>query len=177
MALEGLYLMKDQGQTFGTSADLKYPDLKKMLDYICSHQPKLLDSTELREEKLIFPSNTYVAMIKFLMKCFVADSSIYNSDVDVDVSCSPVVTMCLLLEHAMAFEGSAELHATALKALVEIGSHLPQVFFCFGFSAEILSFSFSLQLYLLFNTSFSPPVGSITLCGPYCLVETFIRPY
>lgn len=126
MALEGLYLMKDQGQTFGTGTDLKYPELKKMLDYICSQQPKLLDSTELREEKLVFPSKTYVAMIKFLMKCFEADISIYNSDVGTDISCSPVVTMCLLLEHAMAFEGSAELHATASKALVEIGSHLPQ---------------------------------------------------
>ncbi|KAG1338330.1 hypothetical protein COCNU_04G006360 [Cocos nucifera] len=127
MALEGLYLTKDQGQTFGTGADLKYPELKKMLDYICSQQPQLLYSTELREEKLVFPSNTYVAMIKLLMKCFEADVSIYNSDVGADISCSPVVTMCLLLEHAMAFEGSAELHATASKALVEIGSHLPQL--------------------------------------------------
>nr|XP_010922049.1 proteasome adapter and scaffold protein ECM29 isoform X3 [Elaeis guineensis] len=127
MALEGLYLMKDQGQTFGTGADLKYPELKKMLDYICSQQPQLLHSTELREEKLVFPSNTYVAMIKFLMKCFEADVSIYNSDVGAEISCSPVITMCLLLEHAMAFEGSAELHGTALKALVEIGSHLPQL--------------------------------------------------
>ncbi|KAK0586589.1 hypothetical protein LWI29_009245 [Acer saccharum] len=35
--------------------------------------------------------------------------------------------MCLLLEQAMAIEGSIELHATASKALITIGSHLPEM--------------------------------------------------
>lgn len=40
---------------------------------------------------------------------------------------SSVERMCLLLEHAMAFEGSVELHSTTSKALVTIGSYLPEM--------------------------------------------------
>ncbi|RWW40345.1 hypothetical protein BHE74_00054248 [Ensete ventricosum] len=45
----------------------------------------------------------------------------------VDTSSSPVVKLCSILEHAMACEGSSELHAAASKALVEIGAHFPEV--------------------------------------------------
>lgn len=126
MALEGLHLMKDQVQTIRTNADIKYPELRKLLDYICMQQPKLLDATETREEKLLFPSKTYVAMIKFLMKCFEADYQVGNHEIGVDGSHS-VTILCQLVEHALAFEGSVELHATATKALVEIGSFLPKL--------------------------------------------------
>lgn len=127
MALEGLNLMKDQEQTSGVNTDLKYPDLTTMLDYICNQQPKLLDSSEQREGMLFFPSKAYIAMIKFLMKCFEADFTLSKFSFPVDTSSSPVVKLCSILEHAMACEGSTELHATASKALVEIGAHFPEV--------------------------------------------------
>ncbi|KAJ6794863.1 proteasome-associated protein ECM29-like protein isoform X3 [Iris pallida] len=127
MALEGLRLMKDQEQTSVTISDLKYPELKEMLDYICFQQPKVLNSSKLREEGLLFSSKTYVAMIRFLMKCFEADLGLYISEAGINECASPMVTLCLLLEHAMAFEGSAELHATASKALVDIGYHFPKL--------------------------------------------------
>nr|XP_009410433.1 PREDICTED: proteasome-associated protein ECM29 homolog [Musa acuminata subsp. malaccensis] len=127
MALEGLNLMKDQEQTSGVNTDLKYPDLTTMLDYICNQQPKLLDSAEQREGILFFPSKAYIAMIKFLMKCFEADFTLSKFSFPVDTSSSPVVKLCSILEHAMACEGSTELHATASKALVEIGAHFPEL--------------------------------------------------
>lgn len=127
MALEGLYLLKDQGQTSGSNSDLKFPELRKMLDYICRQQPKVLYSSELMEKELIFSSKMYVAMIRFLMKCFEAEFRFYSSDAGANESDSPLVKLCLLLEHAMAFEGSVELHATASKALVEVGFHFPEV--------------------------------------------------
>jgi len=98
-----------------------------MLDYICSQQPKVLHSSKLMEKELIFSSKTYIAMIKFLMKCFETCYRSYSSEAGVNESDSPLVKMCLLLEHAMGFEGSAELHATASKALVELGFRFPKV--------------------------------------------------
>ncbi|XP_073008804.1 uncharacterized protein [Typha latifolia] len=130
MALEGLYLTKDEGQISGQKIDLRYPDLREMLNYICSQQPKLLDSSEHVDGKLLFSSKTSVAMIRFLMKCFEADCRMCSSDMETestDIFNSPAVTMCVLLENAMSFEGSTELHATASKSLVEIGSHLPKL--------------------------------------------------
>ncbi|WOK96791.1 hypothetical protein Cni_G05498 [Canna indica] len=127
MALEGLHLMKDQDQTSEVNTDVKYPDLTMMLDYICSQQPKLLNSSELREGMLLFPSKAYVAMVKFLMKCFRADFTSSKFSGPVDRSCAPVLMLCSVLEHAMAFEGSVELHATATKALVDIAANLPEL--------------------------------------------------
>ncbi|XP_020113729.1 proteasome-associated protein ECM29 homolog isoform X2 [Ananas comosus] len=124
MALEGLHLTKDEEKISGRNTDLIYPNLSKMVDYICRQQPKLLKQME---EKLLFSSKTYVAMIKFLMKCFETDYRTNSCQFDVDLSDSPAVTMCVLLENAMSSEGSSELHSTASKALVEIGSHLPEL--------------------------------------------------
>lgn len=98
-----------------------------MLDYILKQQPKLLDSYEMREQKLLFPSKMYVAMIKFLLKCFESELVQNNSLGRSSEFLSSVERMCLLLEHAMAFEGSVELHSTTSKALVTIGSYLPEV--------------------------------------------------
>ncbi|PPD66432.1 hypothetical protein GOBAR_DD36687 [Gossypium barbadense] len=127
IALEGLFLGKDAGQIISQNLDHRYPKLGEMLDYILKQQPKLLDSYELREQKLLFPSKMYVAMIKFLLKCFeselVQNSSLGRSSEFL----SSVERMCLLLEHAMAFEGSVELHSTTSKALVTIGSYLPEM--------------------------------------------------
>ncbi|KAB2012864.1 hypothetical protein ES319_D09G119000v1 [Gossypium barbadense] len=127
IALEGLFLGKDAGQIISQNLDHRYPKLGEMLDYILKQQSKLLDSYEMREQKLLFPSKMYVAMIKFLLKCFeselVQNSSLGRSSEFL----SSVERMCLLLEHAMAFEGSVELHSTTSKALVTIGSYLPEM--------------------------------------------------
>ncbi|KAI4308224.1 hypothetical protein L6164_031321 [Bauhinia variegata] len=123
MALEGLCLLKTEGQI----VDLQYPKLGFMLDYILKHQPRLLESTEMREQKLLFPSNTYVAMIKFLLKCFESELKKDNSLKGSSEFRSSVETVCLLLEHSMAYEGSVELHANASKALLAIGSHMPEM--------------------------------------------------
>ncbi|XP_058078401.1 uncharacterized protein LOC131226734 [Magnolia sinica] len=127
MALAGLFPVVDLGPTINKNNILKYPKMRDMLDYICKQQPKLLDSTEIREEKLLFPSKMYVAMINFLLKSFEADVEQDASMVAVSEFHSSLETMCLLLEHAMAFEGSAELHATASKGLISIGSHFPEL--------------------------------------------------
>ncbi|XP_039131871.1 LOW QUALITY PROTEIN: proteasome adapter and scaffold protein ECM29-like [Dioscorea cayenensis subsp. rotundata] len=126
MALEGLHLLKDQDQMPGGKSDVKFPDLGQMLDYISMRQPQILEPTKLREEKLLFPSKTYIAMIRFLMNCFEHDHAIVDFEGGINEFGSPVVTMCLLLEHALALEGSAELQSISSKALVEIGSRLPQ---------------------------------------------------
>ncbi|OMP08278.1 Armadillo-like helical [Corchorus olitorius] len=107
--------------------DHRYPNLGDMLEYILKQHPTLLDSYEMREQKLLFPSKTYVAMIKFLLKCFESELAQNNSLGRSSEFLSSVERLCLLLEHAMAFEGSAELHSTASKALVTIGSYLPEI--------------------------------------------------
>ncbi|CAN6695106.1 unnamed protein product [Malus baccata var. baccata] len=127
IALEGLLLVKDDGKIMSQKQELHYPKLGVMLDYILRQQPNLLDSSEMREQKLHFPSKTYLVMIRFLLKCFDSeleqDSSIKGST---DFQ-SSVEALCLLLEHAMAFEGSVELHAQASKALIVIGSCMPEL--------------------------------------------------
>ncbi|KAK9274184.1 hypothetical protein L1049_018998 [Liquidambar formosana] len=127
MALEGLVLVKDEWRTMNQNLDLKYPKLGDMINYILKQQPKLLDSTDTREQKLLFPSKMYVVMIKFLLKCFEGELEQNNSLGRASEFQSSVETMCLLLEHAMAFEGSVELHANASKALIAIGSHIPEM--------------------------------------------------
>lgn len=123
MALEGLGLLKNESQIAG----LTYPKFGMMLDYILKQQPKLLESTEIREQSLLFPSNTYVAMIKFLLKCFESELEQNKSLEGSSEFLSSVKTFCVLLEHSMSFEGSAELHVNASKALLIIGSHMPEV--------------------------------------------------
>lgn len=130
MALEGLFPVKDEGRLISQNPDIIYPKLGSMLEYILKQQPKFVDSTEMREQKLLFPSNMYVAMIKFLLKCFELELE-QNKDLEKSLEfVSSVETLCLLLEHAMATEGSVELHATASKTLITIASHLPEVGFC-----------------------------------------------
>lgn len=127
MALEGLFPVKDEGRIMTQNLDLRYPKLGVMLDYILKQQPKLLESNETREHKLLFPSKTYVAMIKFLLKCFESELELNNSLEGSSEFQSSVEAMCLLLEHAMSFEGSVELHANASKALIDIACHFPKV--------------------------------------------------
>ena len=73
MALEGLFLLKDDTRSTTDKSELHYPKLGVMLDYILRQQPELLDSTETREQRLLFRSKTYVVMIRFLLKCFQSD--------------------------------------------------------------------------------------------------------
>lgn len=122
MAHEGLCL-QSESQISG----LIYPKLGMMLDYILRQQPKLLESSETREQNLVFPSNTYVAMIKFLLKCFESELEQNKSLEGSSEIVSSVKTFCLVLEHSMSFEGSVELHVNASKALLIVGSHMPQV--------------------------------------------------
>ncbi|XP_059624994.1 uncharacterized protein LOC132268214 [Cornus florida] len=127
MALEGLFLGKDQRRTINDHFDIKYPKIGDMLNYILRQQPALLDPTEMREMKLLFPSQTYVAMIKFLLKCFEADMEQKTSVEKASEFWLSVENTCLLLEHAMAYEGSVELHANASNALIAIGAKIPEM--------------------------------------------------
>ncbi|KAK4773586.1 hypothetical protein SAY87_028605 [Trapa incisa] len=127
MALEGLFPLKDEGQTLNSDSHQIYPKLGAMLDYILIQQPKLVESTETRGQGLVFPSETYIAMIKFLLKCFESEMEHNSSRKESSEFKTSVQNMCLLLEHAMAIEGSIELHATSSKALLSVGSNMPDV--------------------------------------------------
>lgn len=129
MALEGLFLGKDQGRYTSENINLKHPKLTDMLDYIVRQQPQLLESSELREERLLLPSQTYAAAIRFLLQCFEADVEQNIAAETTPEFLASLGNMCLLLEHAMAYEGSVELHATASKALIKIGSHFSEVYY------------------------------------------------
>ncbi|TVU50759.1 hypothetical protein EJB05_02148, partial [Eragrostis curvula] len=120
MALAGLNLLNDERQSSAGDIEFNYPDVAEMLNYICLQRPQLLHSDEQGNTKLLFPSNTFLAMIKFLMKCFEASDS--SDLVQEDLSHSPVARMCVILEHALSYEGSSELHAMALKSLVDLSS-------------------------------------------------------
>ncbi|XP_056161044.1 uncharacterized protein LOC115693959 [Syzygium oleosum] len=127
MALEGLFPGNDNGQPTHHDISLKYPKLGDMLTYILKQRPELLESIETGEQQLLFPLETYAAMIKFLLKCFESEKLLSETDGGPSEFSSSVKTMCLLLDHAMVFKGSVELHACASRALVAIGSHTPQV--------------------------------------------------
>ncbi|XP_058196346.1 uncharacterized protein LOC131312529 isoform X1 [Rhododendron vialii] len=127
MALEGLFPGKGQRGAADDRNNLQYPKLGDMLDYIVSRMPSLLDSNEMREAKLLFPSKTYMAMITFLLKCFEADVELYRRGDGLVEYWPSVEKMCSLLEHAMAYEGSVELHSNASKALITVGSHFPEM--------------------------------------------------
>ncbi|KAL9248317.1 hypothetical protein vseg_021654 [Gypsophila vaccaria] len=125
MAMQGLIL--DEGKSVSQKIDLTYPRVREMLDYITKHQPKVLECMEMREQ-LLFPSKTYDAMIKFLLKCFEFELSQKDSK---PAEFEPTVDMlCLLIEHAMAVEGSVELHANASKALILIATYFPELLAC-----------------------------------------------
>ncbi|KAL2941950.1 Proteasome adapter and scaffold protein ECM29 [Bienertia sinuspersici] len=124
LATQGLF--PDEGRSISQKIDLKYPRVRDMLDYIIKHQPKMLECAEMEmREQLLFPSKTYDAMIKFLLKCF--ESDMLQNDTKTAEFEPTVEIFCLLIEHAMAAEGSAELHANASKALIEIASYFPEM--------------------------------------------------
>lgn len=124
--MEGLCLGEDQRKAVSQNSNLHYPKLSDMLGYIIEQHPAVQDSTNVGETALLFPSKTYIAMIKFLLKCFEADVQQNVLLEGSEFPCS-VDRFCLLLEHAMAYEGSAELHAIASNALITIASYIPQV--------------------------------------------------
>lgn len=126
IALEGLFL-KEEGRSIVSNHDHKYPKFIEMLEYILKQQPKLLDSSEMRSQKLLFPSQVYLVMIKFLVKCFELEMEESNTQAVGTEFLDSAQKMCSLLEHSLAFEGSAELHACASKALVSVGSYLPEM--------------------------------------------------
>ncbi|KAH7837827.1 hypothetical protein Vadar_018494 [Vaccinium darrowii] len=59
--------------------------------------------------------------------CFEADVEQYRRGDRIVEYWPSVGKMCSLLEHAMAYEGSVELHANASKALITVGSHFPEI--------------------------------------------------
>uniref|UniRef100_A0A0E0R3W2 Proteasome component Ecm29 N-terminal domain-containing protein n=1 Tax=Oryza rufipogon TaxID=4529 RepID=A0A0E0R3W2_ORYRU len=125
MALTGLNLLNDERESFAIATDSNYPDIADMVNYVYSQQPQLLHCDEQRNGKLLFPTKTFLAMIKFLMKCFQkSDGSDFLQE---DLSNCPVSKLCIILEHAMSYEGSSELHALALKSLVDISSRQPKL--------------------------------------------------
>lgn len=119
--------MKDDGPNMSKIQELDYPKLGDMLDYILSQQPNLSESAEMRNQKLQFPSKTYLVIIEFLLKCFESELEHNDSIKGSSQFGSSVEALCLLLEHAMAYEGSVELHAKASNALIAIGSCMPEV--------------------------------------------------
>jgi proteasome component ECM29 len=138
MALEGLNLLRDERQLSMINTEANYPDLKLMLDFISTQQPEMLNSAEQREGRLLLPSKTYLVMVKFLMKCF--EASQRKRLLEKDLEMSLIEKMGILIEKATVVEGSNELHATASRALVDIASHFPKVFFffCFVLSHELV---------------------------------------
>lgn len=124
MATQGLF--PDEGRSISQEINLKYPSVKDMLDYIIKQQPKVLECADMEmREQLLFPSKTYDAMIKFLLKCF--ESDMLQNDTKTADFQPTVEVLCLLIEHAMAAEGSSELHANSSKALIEVATHFPEV--------------------------------------------------
>ncbi|CAI0541306.1 unnamed protein product [Linum tenue] len=126
LALESLFPVKDEGHAISQDLEIQYPRVEGMLDYICKQQPKLLDSSDMGHN-LLFPSGTYVAMIKFLLMCFESELKLDSSLGRSSEFLSSVEKLCTLLEHGMAYEGSVELHATASKTIVTVSSFLPQM--------------------------------------------------
>ncbi|CAH9134546.1 unnamed protein product [Cuscuta epithymum] len=126
IALEGLCLSENQRKAVSQISNLLYPKLSDMLGYIIEQHPAVLSSIGVGGAILIFPSKTYIAMIKFLLKCFEVDAQ-QNVLLEDSEFLSSVDKFCLLLEHAMAYEGSVELHANASNALIMIASHIPQM--------------------------------------------------
>lgn len=119
--------MEDDGSSMSKIKQLHYPKLGDMLDYILSQQPNLSESAETRDQKLQFPSRTYLVIIEFLLNCFESELE-HNTSIKGSSQFQwSVEAMCLLLEHAMAYEGSVELHAKASNALIAIGSRIPEV--------------------------------------------------
>ncbi|KAL8545025.1 hypothetical protein ACS0TY_005289 [Phlomoides rotata] len=126
MALEGLFPGEAQRNSPSQSISVVYPKLSEMLTYILEQQPAILESTGVGDIKLLFPSKTYVAMVKFLLKCFETEAAQTDLAEDSDYV-HTAESLCVLLEHAMTYEGSVELHASASKALITLGSHFPQM--------------------------------------------------
>ncbi|KAL9260866.1 Proteasome adapter and scaffold protein ECM29-like protein [Drosera capensis] len=125
ISIEGLFPAEGRSSFSSQKPDIKYPKVLDMLDYIVKKNPGILVSSETRQQKLLFPSKTYVAMIKFLFKCL--EEELEQNNLNFLELQHHVGNMCLLLEHALAVEGSVELHAEASRALVVMGSHFPKI--------------------------------------------------
>ena len=106
-------------------------------------------------------------MIQFLLKCFQSELEQRKSADELTTFRSTVEKMCLLLEHAMAFEGSVELHANACKALITIGSCLPEVNISDAYSPMLSKLFFFIFISLSFfhvSDILSLLDDSISLC-------------
>ncbi|GAB2246168.1 hypothetical protein Droror1_Dr00001661 [Drosera rotundifolia] len=125
ISIEGLFPAEGRSSFSSQKPDIKYPKVLDMLDYVVKQNPGILVSSETRQQKLLFPSKTYVAMIKFLFKCL--EEELEQNNLKLLELQQHVGNMCLLLEHALAVEGSVELHAEVSRALVVMGSHFPKI--------------------------------------------------
>ena len=111
MALEGLFPMKEGNIPH-------YPSLYDMLNFIWKQQSGLAIQPRLGERDLLFKSKTYEAMTTFLLKCY--KESTYKSSLD--------ERMLLLLEHAMAVNGTVDLHVKASNGLLVVVAQSPKKF-------------------------------------------------
>ena len=93
-----------------------YPSLFDMLNFIWKQQPGLAVQARLGEQELLFESKTYEAMITFLLKCYKESD---KSSLDERI--------LLLLEHAMALNGTVDLHVKASNGLLVVAAQSPKV--------------------------------------------------
>ncbi|KAL3683346.1 hypothetical protein R1sor_001368 [Riccia sorocarpa] len=107
-------------------AEVVYPSLKQMLDYIYQQQDRIRSPAPLGERLLLFPSKTYVAMIEFLKKCFEAEGKHMLTGASSEEALSVKEAFRLLLEHGMAHDGTVELHVMASNGLLELAASDPE---------------------------------------------------
>ena len=94
-----------------------YPSLFDMLNFIWKQQSGLAIQPRLGEQDLLFESKTYEAMISFLLKCYKESDKTSLDE-----------RMLLLLEHAMALNGTVDLHVKASNGLLVVAAQSPKKF-------------------------------------------------
>ncbi|XP_047327429.1 proteasome adapter and scaffold protein ECM29 isoform X3 [Impatiens glandulifera] len=127
MALEGLFPGQNQDRAVGNQVDIKYPKVGDMLEFLSKQQPALLESSETGAPRLLFPSKMYTAMVSFLVKCFEEDVQKHLLEDKLAELWPSTEKLCLIVENAMGYEGSVELHSNAAKALISVGSYFPEI--------------------------------------------------
>lgn len=99
------------------------------MEYICQQQPGVL-LPAVSNEKLLFAPKAYAAMITFIQTCYEQEISRDDSPM-VQKGKEPYFSSFhafrMLLEHAMAFDGSVELHSVASNGLLALATHNPEV--------------------------------------------------
>ncbi|XP_024544607.1 proteasome adapter and scaffold protein ECM29 [Selaginella moellendorffii] len=114
LSSEGLQITKGSVSSNANT----YPPLKELMSFICEKQPGIMKPSVVGERNLLFPPKVYVAMVSYLMKCYELRTQEEEE----------IVSLRLLLEHGMAYEGVAELHALCSAGLLTLASEQPTKF-------------------------------------------------